>query len=88
MTFCVSVPRAELQDALKGVKPDALPRTPAVCYAEEVGVGYARSKLSRTRRSSLGSLARICSTVGSGLDPCRTSATRLALPFSMESRLA
>ena len=46
---------------------------------------YVRIKLSRTRRSSVGSLARIRSTVGSGLDPCRTSAT--ALP-STDSRLA
>ncbi len=38
---------------------------------------YARIKLSTTRRSSVGSLARICSPVGSGLDPCRTSATAL-----------
>ena len=46
---------------------------------------YARFKLSRTRRSSVGSLARIRSTVGSGLDPGRTSAT--AVP-STDSRLA
>ncbi len=46
---------------------------------------YARIKLSTTRRSSVGSLARICSTVGSGLDPCRTSATALPSP---DSRLA
>ena len=46
---------------------------------------YARIKLSRTRRSSVGSLARICSIVGSGLDPGRTSTT--ALP-STDSRLA
>lgn len=46
---------------------------------------YARIKLSRTRRSSVASLARICSTVGSGLYPCRKFAT--ALP-STDSRLA
>ena len=46
---------------------------------------YARIKLSRTWRSSMGSLARIRSTVGSGLDLGRTSAT--ALP-STDSRLA
>ena len=80
----INTAKAKTQSISQRVGLGPLPQ-PGKLWTETPG--YPRIKLSGTRRSSL-QFGQDLLNCGSGLDPCRTSATRLALPFSMESRLA